>query len=510
MRKRETWLKRGVGAAIGVLSAGAALGIAQLVAAWVNPGSSPVVAVGGVVVDNTPEPVKEFAIRTFGEADKLVLVIGILVLLAGFAVLLGILTLRRLAFGVIGVVVFGAIGVAAAMTRADAVPPDALPSLLGTAAGIGALTMLARASRLSPKETRATVLDRRAFLGTGAAVAVVAGFGGWLGTRAGQRSETVVARQKTALPEPANPAHLPDRAQLNVRGISPFVTPNDDFYRVDTAIAVPQLSPREWSLRIHGMVDREIEMTYGELLRRPLIERYITLNCVSNVVGGRLIGNAKWLGLRLGDLLRDAGVSPRSDQIIATSNDGWTCGTPTEVVMDGRDAMLAIAMNDEPLPVEHGFPVRVLVPELYGYVSATKWVVDLNLTRFADTTAYWVSRGWAAKAPVKTASRIDVPRAGQRVSAGRVDIAGVAWAQHRGIDAVEVRVDNGPWQEARLAAVPGIDTWRQWTYAWDAEPGSHRLQVRATDGTGHTQTGTVQTPKPDGATGWHTVMVDVA
>jgi DMSO/TMAO reductase YedYZ molybdopterin-dependent catalytic subunit len=292
--------------------------------------------------------------------------------------------------------------------------------------------------------------------------------------------------------------------------VIPFRVPNGDFYRIDTALVVPRVSAESWSLRIHGMVDREVTIDYKTLTASTLVERDVTLCCVSNEVGGDLIGNARWLGLPLGPLLKQAGPHPDADMVLSRSIDGWTAGTPLPVLTDGRDALLAVGMNGVPLPIEHGFPVRMVVPGLYGYVSATKWVVDLEVTRFDRAQGYWTPRGWSALGPVKTESRIDVPADGASVRAGKVAVAGVAWAQHRGITGVEVRVDQGPWQAATLGAEASIDTWRQWVYAWDATPGKHTLQVRSTDGTGVVQTGDSAPPEPDGATGWHTIAVSVS
>jgi DMSO/TMAO reductase YedYZ molybdopterin-dependent catalytic subunit len=317
------------------------------------------------------------------------------------------------------------------------------------------------------------------------------------------------SRADVEIPAPASPAPEVAGADLDVPGLGPFITPNDRFYRVDTALLVPAVMAEEWSLRIHGMVDREIRLDYRSLLARSLIERDITLTCVSNPVGGGYIGNSRWIGAPLKDLLEEAGVHPGADQIVSTSVDGFTAGAPTAVATDGRDAMLAISMNGEPLPLDHGFPVRMIVPGLYGYVSATKWVVDLELTTFGAYSAYWVQRQWAQQAPIKTESRIDTPSGVRAVRAGRVPVAGVAWAQHRGIERVELRFDDGPWAEADLAAADTTDTWRQWVATWDATRGDHRLQVRATDGDGEIQPPDVQAPFPDGATGYHTVNVTV-
>jgi DMSO/TMAO reductase YedYZ molybdopterin-dependent catalytic subunit len=353
--------------------------------------------------------------------------------------------------------------------------------------------------------------DRRTLLLTVAGTVVVGGASAVGGRLLLARDGVGSARRAVRLPRPASPAAVvPAGAQVRVPGMTPFVTDTRDFYRVDTALTLPQVSPRDWTLRIHGMVDRPVEISFDDLLRRPLLERDITLTCVSNQVGGRYAGNARWLGASLAALLREAGVRSGADQVLSRSADGFTVSTPIETIMDGRDALLAVGMNGAALPVAHGFPARMVVPGLYGYVSATKWVTDLKVTRFATDRAYWTRRGYADHAPIKTLSRIDVPRAFARVKAGRVPVAGVAWAQHRGIDAVEVRADDGPWRRAELAPVPGLDTWRQWVLEWDAAPGSHRLEVRATDGTGTLQAQRRVPPAPDGATGWHSIVVTVA
>jgi DMSO/TMAO reductase YedYZ molybdopterin-dependent catalytic subunit len=302
---------------------------------------------------------------------------------------------------------------------------------------------------------------------------------------------------------------VPAAAELAIPGITPFFTSNAGFYRVDTELILPQIAPDQWTLRVHGMVDRPLELSFGDLLRRPLTEADITLACVSNQVGGPLAGNARWLGASLAALLREAGVHAGADQILSTSNDGWTAGTPTDVVMSDPDALLAVGMNGQPLPVAHGFPARMIVPGLFGYTSATKWVTDLELTTFAAQRSYWVQRGYTTAAPIKTMSRIDVPRPFQQVRAGRTPVAGVAWAPHRGIARVQVSADGGPWNDARLAAADDIDTWRQWVWYWDAAAGLHQLRVRATDATGATQPARRAGVFPNGATGWDTAVVTV-
>ncbi len=346
---------------------------------------------------------------------------------------------------------------------------------------------------------------------TGLVVAAGALVAGTLGrVLTARRTSVTSSRAAVHLPEPVSAQPSVPGSDLGIRGLGPFLTPNRDFYRIDTSLIVPQVPAEHWRLRVHGMVDRPIELTFAQLLARDLVERDITLTCVSNEVGGYLAGNARWLGAPLADLLTEAGVHPDADMLLSRSHDGFTIGTPTAVVMDGRDALLAVGMNGEPLPAEHGFPVRMVVPGLYGYVSATKWVVDLELTRFDAQSPYWVLRGWVPKAPILTMSRIDVPSPFAEVPAGRVAVAGVAWAQHRGIDKVEVRVDGGRWATARLASVPSTDTWRQWVWEWEAKaPGDHVLEVRATDSTGAVQPERRTDPFPRGATGWSSTQVSV-
>jgi len=353
--------------------------------------------------------------------------------------------------------------------------------------------------------------QRRRFLVAGTAVAGTAAVAGLGGRLLSERSSVARAQAALRVPAPARPAPaLPSGADFKIPGLSPFITSNKRFYRVDTAIVLPEVAPASWSLRIHGMVGRELVVSFRELLRRPLTEDYITLCCVSNPVGGPYIGNARWIGASLASLLRQAGIRAGADQLLCTSADGFTSGTPVQTVMDGRDAMLAVAMNGSALPVAHGFPVRMVVPGLYGYVSACKWITDIEVTTFADSHAYWAVRGWDQQAPVKTESRIDIPTGLNPLKPGRIAVAGVAWAQHKGIAAVQARVDNGPWQEARLAAVPGLDTWRQWVWEWDAAPGRHIIQARATDKTGYTQTPAQAPPEPNGATGYPAVSVLVS
>jgi DMSO/TMAO reductase YedYZ molybdopterin-dependent catalytic subunit len=507
-------LSRGEGALAGLAAGLLALGAAEMAAALTGPSSEPLVAVGDAFVDLTPPWLKEFATSTFGTKDKLVLLTGAAVVLAALCALAGVVAARGRFRGPWLVLGLGTVAAIAAVTRPDATILSVVPSAV--AAVVGALVLSALIDRLEtsgvPGPGPDAGPDRRTMLRT---VGVVAGSGavalaaGRLlgsGTRNAEDSRAAVRLPAPADPEPALPAGV----EVGVPGVAPFRVPAADFYRIDTALVVPRVRAEDWHLRIHGMVDREVTLDFAGLLASPLVERDVTLTCVSNDVGGDLIGNATWLGLPIGPLLSRAGPHQDADMVLSTSADGFTASTPLATLTDGRDAMLAVGMNGQPLPVEHGFPVRMVVPGLYGFVSATKWVVDLEVTRFDRAQAYWTAHGWAPRGPIKTESRIDVPRAGAGVKAGRVAIAGVAWAQHVGIDRVEVSVDGGAWQPARLAAEASIDTWRQWVYAWDATPGKHTLQVRATDRTGRTQTSDRADVIPDGATGWHTVEVEVS
>ncbi|WP_306204638.1 molybdopterin-dependent oxidoreductase [Actinoplanes sp. RD1] len=489
----------------GVASAAVALGAAELVAVVTGSLSAPLLAVGGVVVDNVPAPVKDFGIRVFGVHDKTALIVGTLILLAAYAYGVGVAAAHRRAFGVAGIGLFAGIGVAAAVTRHDAGLFAWLPTVAGAAL---AVWVLHRLLEMGSKPQASSGDDRRRFLkgvGWAAGLAVAGGAAGRFLT---SRQAVAEARDHVVLPA-ARQAPPPVPAGAQVPGVTPYVSPNKDFYRIDTALIPPQVDPSTWQLRIHGMVRKPITITWEQLLQRPMIERYVTLACVSNEVGGDLIGNALWLGTPIKALIDEAGPLPGADQAVQRSVDGWTCGTPTEALRDGRDALLTIGMNGQPLPVEHGFPVRMVVPGLYGYVSACKWITEIELTRFSDFDAYWVPRGWSAQAPIKTESRIDTPRDGSTRSPGTVMVGGVAWAQHTGIAKVEVQVDGGPWEEATLAATVSSDTWRQWSYQWQATEGDHRLRVRATDRNGVTQTSTPAPPAPDGASGWHAIEVRI-
>lgn len=503
---------RGFSAAlIGVLSAAVALGVGEFVAVFVRPAASPLIAVGNALILLTPEGAKRAAIGSVGTNDKTYLILGILVLLALFGAVVGELARRELWYGLAGIGLFAVFGVFCALRANASRGTDVIPTLVGAGAAAAVLVLLTKAlERADSAETGTT--PRRAFLlgGAGAAAfAALTGFGG----RAAQHARFDVAdeRNKIALPKTKTGPVVPRGAELSKSGL-PWATPSDAFYRIDTALSVPQISPHDWQLRIHGMVDRPLTLTYAQLLKRPMIERWVTLCCVSNPIGGNLVGNAYWQGTRLADLLEEAGIHSDSDQLILGSSDGMTIGAPTQVVMDGRDALLAIGMNGAPLPLEHGFPARVVVPGLYGYVSACKWVVDIKATTFAAEQAYWVQGGWVSgqrETQINLMSRIDTPRSGRSVTAGSpVAIAGVAWDQHVGVSKVEVQVDDGAWQPARLATVPSTDTWRQWVLAWTPpRTGTYRLRVRATDAKGVQQTDQAAAVYPSGATGWHTITV---
>jgi len=499
----------------GVVAAGAALSVGYLVAA-VTGGPWPVDAVGVQVIDWSPGPVKDWAVRELGTADRPLLRVGICVVLGAAAAVAGAIggrggrRNRLVAVGIaagLGLVgmVFAGFSRSAAAGSADRL----LPATVTLVAAVLGMALVVRAPSEKPAAEQPEGFDRRRFLLTVAGLAVV-GAGAWTTTRVASFGPGEAVRAKFRVPKPGDAARpLPAGAQVDVPGVSRFVTPNAKFYRVDTLLQVPRIDPDDWELRIHGMVDKELRLSLGDLVERRLIERDITLTCVSNEVGGPYVSTARWIGVPIADILAEAGVRNGADAVKSTSIDGLTIGTPLSALTDGRDAIFAVAMNGEPLPFEHGFPVRMVVPGLYGYVSATKWIVDFEVTRFQDFSAYWTDRGWSVEAPIKTASRIDVPKGFATVKAGPAIAAGVAWAQRRGIRKVEVQVDSGPWQEAALATEDTIDTWRQWTFRWNATPGNHKLTVRATDGDGNVQTAQAAAPRPNGSSGLHNTVVMV-
>ncbi|MDQ0373181.1 molybdopterin-dependent oxidoreductase [Cellulomonas humilata] len=504
--RRDTGLAALAGLAAGVVT----LGVGSLVALITGPSTDPLVAVGSAFVDATPAWLKDFAASTFGTADKVVLGIGEVLVILALAALAGVLAARRWAWGATLVVVLGAVAALAAMGRPDAGTLAGAPAVVGAIAGLLTLRELVRRLPGAPGRPRPEGVQRRAFLQATAAAGALGVVGVVLGRAIGAGARGAQsARAAVRIPSPTTTAApVPAGVDVGVDGVGPWQTPPDEFYRIDTALVVPQVDPSTWSLRVHGMVEEEVTLTWDELLEGDLVEAWVTLACVSNPVGGDLIGNQKWLGMPIADLLARARPTGDADMVLSRSVDGFTASTPLAALTDGRDALLAIAMDGEPLPVEHGFPVRMVVPGLYGYVSATKWVTELRVTRFADDTAYWTERGWSAEGPIKTQSRIEVPRPGTSVPAGSVVVAGTAWAQHRGITGVQVRVDQGSWNDATLADDGSIDSWRQWSWTWDAEPGEYQLFVRASDPQGP-QTGAVAGVIPDGATGYDTVRVTV-
>lgn len=508
-------------AGAGVVAVGLALSVAELLSAvgrWagvLGASSSPVVALGQTFIQFTPEWLKELAIRTFGQRDKDALTAGMLLTVLVVAVGIGLINRTRPRLAVALAVLLLLVAGVAVLTRPGADLVDLIPLTVGGLLGLGLLIAIARAGlRPGPSaavDEPARRTDRRRFLGLLAGGALVTVAAGGLARLIPSAAQVAESRGRVTLPRPADPWPLDvDGTALAVPGLTPFVTANADFYRVDTAYAVPALTTDAWGLRIHGAVDREITLSFDDLLAMPAVERMITLTCVSNEVGGKLAGNARWQGVRLAELLALAGPQAGADCVLSTSIDGFTVTTALAALTDGRDALLAYAMNGEPLPVEHGFPARMVVPGLYGYVSATKWVIDLKITRFADVTAYWTQRGWSAQAPIKTASRIDVPAGFAKLTPGTVAVAGVAWAQRRGISAVQVRIDDGPWQDATLSGELSVDTWRQWSFAWPAgDPGIHTIRCRAVDADGTVQTDQVQGVMPDGSTGLDSRQVTV-
>lgn len=499
MRTRLPW------AVYGVLATLTGIGLAHAVAAITDRANSPVLAVGSAVIDLTPTPAKEWAIRTFGSNDKIFLVgsvmLGVLVLSA----VAGLLARRRLVYGAGLLAGLVAIAGIAVLTRPEASVLNLVPSVVAAIAAVLALVWLAhqQAGASSVAGGRRGVLIA---MGALTALAVAGGAAGQVISRLRLRPEDVTL----PTPQDAAPA-LPRGLDQQVPGITPFRTDNGDFYRVDTRLDTPIISADDWTLTIDGDVERKVVLTFDDLLAMPMIERDITLTCVSNSVGGPYVGGARWLGVRLTDLLDKAGVGTKADQILSTDFDGMTISTPLDLATDGRDAMVCVGMNGEPLPREHGFPVRMVVPGLYGFISATKWLTRLTLTTYADREAYWTKRDWATDAPIKPSARIDTPAALADLDAGDVVVGGIAWAQERGgITKVQVRIDDGDWQDAHLGPDGGNDYWRQWFYRWTADPGSHRITARAVSGDGQVQTEERAEPFPNGASGLHQLIVNVA
>jgi DMSO/TMAO reductase YedYZ molybdopterin-dependent catalytic subunit len=499
VRTRGLWALAGLAAGLGGLAT------SYLTATWLGLRGNPVIDVAELVIRLTPGSVAEHLIQLVGRHDKPLLVTGVLnVVLLLFAAF-GLLARRRPGAGIAGFVALGVVGLIANQSQYAAPATGIVPILAGVLTWLALLSVLT--GQLQPRpfvDATAAGPQRRFVLaasGVGLGSLVVSGLGWKVG---GHRRAVDAARDSLQLPGVTNPGP-PAGVEVGVDGIAPWQTPTNRFYRIDTSLSPPAIAPRDWSLHIHGMVDRELTLTYDDLLRRPRSELWLTLNCVSNPVGGPLISNAWWSGTRLRDLLHEAGVHDGADAVKQTSDDGWTCGTPLSALLDGRGAMLAYAMNGQPLPIDHGFPVRTVVPGLYGYVSACKWVREIEVTTFDSFTAYWTERGWSQRGPVKLASRIDVPGSGQHVKAGKVRAGGLAWQQDTGIAAVQVQLDGAGWQQARLATKRFEDAWVQWVADLDVTPGGHRLAVRAVNADGEVQTAVRADPVPNGASGWHTI-----
>ena len=495
----------------GVVAAGAALGLGELLAGAFESVASPLGSVGGLVVDNVPLGVERWAISVFGTADKVALAIGTVVIVLTIAWFVAVAALERFWTAIVVFVSFIAVGAAAGFGEPGAaVVPVIAAASVAAGSGLVILRLMLQAiegaASPDPEEHIAADADRRRFL-------ALASIGGAAALGSG-----VVGRALLASVPPPPEAEVsgvgavtgvgPEH-DFGLPGLTAAVVPNGEFYRIDTALAIPRIDTADWSIRVHGRVDRELTITYDDLIAADLVEDYVTLSCVSNKVGGDLVGNAGWSGVRLTGILEEAGADRTGTQLVGRSIDGWTCGFPTELAFDGRQALVAVGMNGEVLPRRHGFPARLVVPGLYGYVSATKWLTEIEITGWDDYDAYWIPRGWAKEAPIKTQSRIDVPRGNSRVEGSPIVAAGVAWAPGRGIGAVEVRRDEGPWRPAELSVPLSGNAWVQWRVGLDAVPGDHRITVRATDGDGVVQTDEVRPPAPDGATGHHSISIAV-
>lgn len=511
---RAPRLSRPAAVVVGVVAVISAVAVGHLVAGFLNPNASPVIAVGNSVRDLTPPAITEWAIAHLGDAKKALVFVGVGVALVVMGAVAGLISRRRSWPGMALAAVIGLAGLLSVLDQATVSGVDLLAPVLSLLAGVGVFWFLHGLARTraglpatrSDSDTGGVGTTRRRFLWTSAGVAVGAAAFGTVGQFLAGRRDAESSRAAIGALTPRTPAPpIPDGADFARFGTPRFLTSNRDFYRVDTAlVSVPQVRAEDWLLRIHGMTERTATFSFNDIRDRPLVERTITMTCVSNEVGGPYISTANFIGVPLRDLLDEARVRSGADQLFSTSVDGWTAGTPVDAVMDrDRGALLAIGMNGEPLPTEHGFPARMVVPGLYGFVSATKWVVDMELTTFGAAESYWRERGWGVKAPIKTQSRIDVPRGFATLPPGRVTIAGIAWAQTVGIDRVEVRVNGGAWQQAELATEVNDQTWRMWRLEVELAPGSYKAEVRATDRDGRTQTPERVPPIPDGATGWH-------
>jgi DMSO/TMAO reductase YedYZ molybdopterin-dependent catalytic subunit len=490
--------------ATGILAATAAIAASEGLSAILNLRESPVLAVGQTVIKLTPGPIAEKIISVVQHADKPLAVTSVVIAILLLGGLVGAWWRTRRVLAVLGIAALVVVASAAVLSRPHGSAKGVMVCIIAGAIVAGVLELLQRERPdLEPGMARRTFLRTIGIVVV--ATAVVGGASEALASR--RRRRASLERVRAGLRLPASKISAPSGVDLGIKGQAPWLTPNNDFYRIDTAISPPLIDPAEWTLRIHGMVDKELTLTYQDLLDRGLEDHWITICCVSNEVGGNLIGNTVWGGVAIKRILEEVGIKDGADALLSTSDDGWTCGTPLAALTDGRDAILALTMNGEPLPIAHGFPVRQVVPGLYGYVSATKWVTEWEVTRFADFQAYWTRNGWGERGPIKTEARIDLPRGD--VSAGPVTVAGVAWQQHTGINGVEVRIDGGEWQKATLAKVPSVDTWVQWSWQWPAGKGDHTIEARATNRKGVPQTDAVADVLPDGATGYPGIRVSV-
>ena len=494
---------------LGLIAVGAGLALAQLIASLKSGLNTPAVSIGNRVIDHVPASLKEFAIRTFGVDDKRALVMTIYFVVAILAILIGHSYFSgKLARARIMIIIMTFVSALASLFDAKASIISLFPSLSAGGATIWVLRTFDNHSK--QKDATDGSLNRRdllktvGYVGIGSIAALTVG--NFFRSHASaqiQRLNIVLPKALKFLPPP------PKDPALTTPGLSKLFIPNNEFYRIDTAIVVPNINLYTWKLQIFGMVRNPQEYTYKELTDRPVFELDDTIACVSNEVGGNLVGNARWLGIRLDDLIKEAAPLSTADQVMGYSDDGFSAGFPL-AALDGRDAMIAIGMNGQPLPLDHGFPARIIVPGLYGYVSATKWLTKIELTRFDRAQGYWVPRGWSAQAPIKTQSRIDTPINASTVKAGKHVIAGVAWAPTRGISKVEVKIGANPWRVATLGPALAKTTWRQWWIDWEAIPDKVSLSVRATDGTGALQSAKSVPVAPNGAEGWHTVYINVA
>ena len=507
-------------AALGMAAAAVAIGVGEVVAGLLG-GTSAVAAVGALIISLQPPGAKDLMVSLFGTNDKLALETMVFIGGVLLGALLGLLGRRdvRLVYGAF--VVLGVVGIVLILQD----PLEQLVVALLTvgaavAAGIAMFSwlasMLAPAPAPTPTAARPPAqakavggasMPRRAFLVIAGTFIAVGGVLSVIGRVLGSQVPVQPGPPVAVPPPQQTVAPLPAGADFGIAGLTPIIVANDDFYQIDTRLGTPELDASTWSLRIHGMVKNEVTLSYAQLLAMPLIEQYVTISCVSNEVGGHLVGNAKWTGVNLNSVLAMAGVQAGATQVVGRSFDGWTSGFPTAHLSGaGKDAMIVVLMNGVPLPARHGFPARVIVPGLYGYVSATKWVTEIELTTLEAFDAYWIKLGWAKEGPILTQSRIDTPRSGQGVPNGQVQIAGIAWAPTRGIAKVEIDVDEDEnWRACQLSAPLSDYTWVQWQTTVGVSAGRHTIRVRATDGTGMVQESRSTPPAPDGARGYHTV-----